>query len=89
MQYLSFVLWDMILSVQTHIMYCIIAQPEVLQSFTIMQANTQMTSVLEISVQHQQLLATCKKQKFLKNQLLGGSAKLETADIHHPKEILT
>lgn len=54
-----------------------------------MQANTQMTSVLEISVQHQQLLAICKNQKVFKNQLLGGSAKLETADIHHPKEILT
>lgn len=53
-----------------------------------MQANIQMTAVSEISVQHQQLLSTCKIEKHL-NQLLGGPPKPDTADIHHPKEILT
>lgn len=49
-----------------------------------------MTSVLEIWVQHQQLLAICEnKSKAFKNQLLGGSGKLDTADIYHVKEILT
>lgn len=50
-----------------------------------MQANIQMTAVLEISVQHQQLLSTCKIEKLL-NQLPGGPPKLDTADIHHPRD---
>lgn len=51
-----------------------------------MQANTQMTSVLEISAQHWQLYV---KIKAFKNQFLAVSAKLDTEDIYHPKEILT
>lgn len=53
-----------------------------------MQANIEMTVVLEISVQHQQLLPTCKNKNLL-NQPLDGPAKLDTEDINYPKDILT
>lgn len=47
-----------------------------------------MTQVSEISVQHHQLLPTCKNEKLLQ-RLPGGPARLGTVDTHHPKELLT